>query len=380
MVENELIDQAGLMEAFSAAQSGQTQVTPEPEITPDPTPEATPTPEPEIQQQPDYWQAISEKTGGFIKDEDTLTQFTTKAKGYDDLETKLKDLETKVPTFKNPETETLYKLWAEGDKDAVVNYIRESTKDYKSMSDLEIVREQLSKKNPTWSSKDVELEIRSVYGKQLEMVDLDAIDREENPDEYKEALQHNERVEENLIRLQRAGRDARIELIEQQSKIELPKLHKEEPQPQQQEQMSAEEYAQKEAAWKKSVDDNIGQLNSIKQTIDDREVEYSYSEDELKSFGEKMKSFNIVNYAKERGWINDKGETDFIKLGRDVQWIEDREKIAKSFATQIKTDTTKDVIKKIKNIDDPKTTVTPEGEAQSMAEAYEQARRAAGWS
>ena len=379
MDENDVIDQPGLEAAFQQAlertPAASADVVQEP--APEPTPAATPEPTPSAQ--PDYWSVLSEKTGGVIKDEESLNAIMPKAKGYDDLETKLRDLETKIPSFKNDETKVLYEAWANGDKAAVVNYIRETEKDYKTMSDIDVVREALSKKNPDWTSKDVELELRAEYGKQLEMVDLNTIDQAEEPEAYEKALAHNERAEENLLRLQRAARDSRLQLIEQQSKIELPKLAQAQEAAVVSTQPTAEELEQRQAAWVRTVEDNIGQLNNIRQTIDDKEVEYSYNADELKAFGDKMKTFNIFNYAKERGWIGEDGSPDFIKLGRDVQKIEDFDKITKSFSTQVKTETTKDTLKKIKNIDDPKRTVSPDDEPASFEDAYVQARQKAGW-
>jgi len=383
---SDTLEDAGLAAAFEAAMNGTSTVdttTVEAPVAEPTTVEAPVTETQSEAKQQDtfnYAEWLSEKTEGFIKDEESLKTILPKAKGYDDLETKLKDLETKVPKFNNPESEALYKAWANGDKDAVVNYIKETTKDYKTMSDLDVVREALSKKNPGWSPQEVELEIRAEYGKQLQAIDLDSIEKEDElgriSQEYKDAVAHNERVEENQLRLSRAARDNRSFLLEQQSKIELPKISQAEAPQATSQQPTAEELAERQSAWEKNVLDNLPKLSNLKMNIDDKEVEYVRSDAEKKELTDYMKSFNIFTFAKEQGWTNEDGTPNPLKIAEDVQKLKKFDTIVKSFSSQVKTDVTKETLKKIKNVDNSLRSTTPDGEPQSLEEAYARAR---GW-
>jgi hypothetical protein len=299
---------------------------------------------------PNYGEYFKTASEGLINSEDEFKTALTKVKNYDSLETKLKDTEAKIPQFKNPETEALFNLWASGDKKAVLDYIRETEKDYKTMSDLDVRREALAKDHPDWTKGEVELEIRVTYGEQLERIDLSTIDKETEPDEYKEAVAHNKEVDRNHLLLQRDARDDRHKLLEAQSKIELPEIKKAEQAAAPQGKTDAE-IAEATAKWQKNVEENLPKLSNIKMNIDDKEVEYVRSDDEKKELTEYMKTFNIFNFAKENGWYNADGTPNSLKIAEDVHYLKNKENITKSLAGQIKTDTTKDVLKRIKNID-----------------------------
>lgn len=381
-------DQAGLQAAFESAKGSPVLETPTEPIVAEPAPAEPTTAAEPVAAAPiepafnpsEYFKTATE---GFIDSEEKFKEFIPKIKNYDDLETKLKAAEANKVEFKNSETEALYKAWANGDKDAVVNYIKETTKDYTTMSDVDVVREALAKKNPSWTSKDVELELRAEYGKQLEMIDLSGIEQTDDDgkttEEYKEAVRHNERVEENTLRLQRSSRDARIALIEQQKNIELPQLTKNEPAPVSN-QPPQEELAQRQAAWEKNVDENLPKLYDLKMNINDKEVEYVRTEDEKKELAIYMKTFNIFNFAKEQGWTKEDGTPDPLRIAEDVHFLKNKDKIFKSTGTQIDTMATKDALKKIKNIpDDLPAAGETDAQPGSLAEAYNSARSEAGW-
>lgn len=386
MTEDLEIDQEGIAAAFEAARNGGTSsvdVVDKPTVVADPPVTEPPAIE-TLPQKTDFNPSEYFKTAteGFIDSEEKFKEFIPKIKNYDDLETKLKAAEASKVEFKNSETEALYKAWANGDKDAVVNYIKETTKDYKTMSDVDVVRESLAKKNPSWSQKDVELELRAEYGKQLELIDLSDIDEKDEEgkytDEYKQAVAHNDRVEENQLRLQRAARDARISLIDQQSKIELPKI-KEPEQAQVSNAPTEEEMAERTQAWLKSVEDNMPKLSNIKMNIDDKEVEYVRTDVEKKELHDYMKTFNLFKLAKDQGWQNEDGTPNPLKIAEDVDLLRNWGKIVKSTSTQVKTEATKDALKKIKNITTDTHTPEMDEEPQSLEEANEQARKKAGW-
>lgn len=404
MPENEEIDfdspefETALAEARERAAGGRSEIVDEndevivetSEIPASPnTPETPETPAPAKPEggspadtAPNIYEFLATQSEGSIKDEAGLKSVLEKIKGYDSLEVKLRDTELKIPKFKNPETEALFNLWASGEKKAVLDYIKESEKDYKTMSDVDVVREALAKKNPNWSPKDIDVEMRVEYGKQLEPIDLANIEKTDEDgaitDEYKEALAINERVEENLLRLQRAARDSRLTLIDEQSKIELPTITKAEA-PAAPAQLTAAEIAERTAAWVKSVEDNLPKLSNIKMTIDNKEVEYVTSDDEKKELTDKIKNFNIFTFGKTRGWYNEDGSTNPLKLAEDVQKMEDFEKITASLAGQVKTETTKGVLRRIKNTDGSYTDIQPPQAFDNLEDAVEEAKIKAGW-
>lgn len=299
---------------------------------------------------PNYAEYFKTTSEGLINSEDEFKSALTKVKGYDDLETKLKDTEAKIPTFKNPETEALFNAWANGDKEAVINYIKETQKDYKTMSDLDVRREALAKDHPDWTKGEVELEIRVTYGEQLEKIDLSTIDKELEPEEYKEAIAHNKEVDRNNLLLQRDARDDRHKLLDAQSKIELPEIKNPEQAAAPQGKTDAE-IAEDVAKWTKNVEDNVPKLSNIKMNIDDKEVEYVRSDEEKKELLDYMKTFNIFTFAKENGWYNADGTPNSLKIAEDVHYLKNKENITKSLAGQMKTEATRDTLKRIKNVD-----------------------------
>ncbi len=326
-----------------------------------------------------YFETLSE---GFVKDEDSFKSVVSKAKGYDELENKVKDLEANVPQFKNDESKAFYEALTNGDTDVIASYIAEKKKDYKTMADIDIVRETLSKKNPGWNNAEVELELRYQYGENLEKIDLDGIEKEDEDGkptyEYQEAVKHNKEVDNNLMKLQRDARDGRPILLEHQSKIEIPTIKKTEtPTPTG---PTDAEIAERTEKWVKDVKDQMPNFKAIKLNIDDKEVEYVLSDDDQKATAAYMEKFNIPDFIKDNGWYKEDGTPNVLKIAEDVQWLKDREKIAKSLATQVKTDTTKSVISKIKNIDGTVTAPQDPQAFDTLEEAVAEAKRAKGWS
>lgn len=299
---------------------------------------------------PDYAEYFKTTSEGLINSEDDFKAALTKVKNYDSLETKLKDTENKIPKFSNPESEALFNAWTSGEKDAVIGYIKETQKDYKTMSDYDVRIEALSKANPSWTRAEVELEMRTTYGENLEKIDLNSVDKDLDPAGYKEAVAHNKEVDRNSLLLQRDARDDRYKLIEQQSKIQLPEIKKADA-PAPATQPTEAELAEATSKWVKNVEDNLPKLSNIKMNIDNKEVEYVRSDDEKKELTEYMKTFNIFNFAKESGWYNEDGTPNSLKIAEDVHFLKNKEAVTKSFATQVKTDVTKNVLKQIKNVD-----------------------------
>ena len=249
------------------------------------------------------------------------------------------------------------------------------------MADIDIVRETLSKKNPGWNNAEVELELRYQYGENLEKVDLANIEKEDEEGkptyEYLEAVKHNKEVDNNLLKLQRDARDGRPVLLDFQSKIEIPTIKKTDvPAPTG---PTDAEIAERTEKWVKDVKDQMPSFKAIKLNIDDKEVEYVLSDDDQKATAAYMEKFNIPDFIKDNGWYKEDGTPNVLKIAEDVQWLKDREKIAKSLATQVKTDTTKTVISKIKNIDGTVTVPQDPQAFDTLEEAVAHAKREKGW-
>lgn len=331
----------------------------------------------------DYAKYFDELSEGFVKDDEGFKSVVTKAKDYDNLEKRLKDTEATIPQFKNDESKAFFEAMANGEIDVVAAYITEKKKDYGTMADIDIVRETLAKKNPTWNKAEIELELRYNYGENLEKIDITNIEKEDEDGkptyEYLEAVKHNKEVDNNVMKLQRDARDGRPVLVENQSKIELPKINKTDAQPAATGPTEAE-IAERTEKWINDVKNEMPNLKPIKLTIDNKEVEYGYTDDEKKSLAAYMEEFNIFNLAKESGWYKDDGTPNVLKIAEDVQWLKNKEKITKSIATQIKTETTKDVLGKIKNIDG---SYSPPQDLQAfdtLEEAVAHAKKEKGWS
>lgn len=387
MPEQNEIDQSGLAAAFEAARNPQpvaeAVVADAPVVVETPVVETpAPTSAPDTKQfNPSEW--LKESTEGLIDSEERFKEFIPKIKGYDDLETKLKAAEANKIEFTNDETKQLYELWAAGDKKAVRDYIAETERDYNVMSDLDVIRTDIAKKHPEWDSKGIELEVRGVYGKQLNPVDLTTIEETDEDgkitQEYKDALAHNEKVEENAIRIQRDARDFRAQLIDKQSKIQLPEIKKAEATTPATNAPSEQDVQRITDAYLKDVQEKLPELKGIKQTINDKEVEYSFTDTEKSELSAYMKDFNIFKFANERGWYNADGTTNVVTLAQDVQKLLKFDTISSSFGSQIATATKKDVLKDIKNISDPARPALADTEPDSLGDAYMRARQEAGW-
>lgn len=260
----------------------------------------------------------------------------------------------KYPEFKDESAKQLFEQFVEGNTDAVYNYLEQIKKNYDTMSDVDVVRASLADKNPQWTQKDVELEMRAEYGQKLEKYDLNEIDKELEPDVYKEAVAHNKQVEDNMLRLERAARDGRIALKEKQKTIELPKITKEET-PKAPEGLTQEQIDESKRLWAESAAAQVPNLADFKFQVGDaknpEEVVFNVTPEEKAARVEAMKTWNGADFMKSRGWQNEDGQFNLLKIAEDVHTLENLPKIIKSVYSQAKTSTTKEVVSEIKNID-----------------------------
>lgn len=262
----------------------------------------------------------------------------------------------KYPEFKDENSKALYDRFVNGDTDGIYSYLSEIKKNYDTMSDIDVVKESLTKKNPLWSDKDVELELRAEYGKQLEKYNMDDYDQEVDSAAYDKALAHNERADENLLRLQRAARDARVSLKEQQKTIELPKIQQEAPQAAAPEGPTPEQLEEAHRNWAAAAEQQVTNLADYKFAVGDdknpEDVVFAVTPEDKTARIEAMKKWNGADFMAQRGWQNTDGTFNLLKIAEDVHTLENVTKIAKSAYTQGVTKGKKDAIAKdIKNID-----------------------------
>lgn len=262
----------------------------------------------------------------------------------------------KYPEFKDENAKALYEHFTSGNTDAVYNYLSEIKKNYDTMSDIDVVKENLAKANPLWTPQDIDLEIRAEYGKQLEKYNLDDFDKDVDPEGYAKAEAHNERAEENLLRLQRAARNARVSLKEKQKTIELPKIQQEAPQAAPVAEYTPEQIEEAKRNWANAAEQQVAALADYKfQVGDDKnpeEVVFAVTPEEKAARVDAMKKWNGGDFMTARGWMNTDGTFNLLKIAEDVHTLENATKMVKSAYTQGITKGKKDAIAKdIKNID-----------------------------
>lgn len=248
----------------------------------------------------------------------------------------------------NDDAKRIYEALAQGKEDEVLKYLSEKNKDYSTMSDLDVIKENIIKSNPTWNDKDVEAEIKLKYGSNLQKKNLEDIDPELEPEAYERAVEFNERVELRELLLSRDAREARAKLEETKKNIEFPKITEDtilnEPTP--------EQIAEANRQWESLVLEEMPKLSDFKYKLNGEEVVYKITNEEKASLTETMKSFNVSEYLTKRGWFDQDGNPNVLRISEDVYRLSNEGKMIGSVATQIKTATRKEVISKdIKNID-----------------------------
>lgn len=247
----------------------------------------------------------------------------------------------------NEDAKKLFAAFQSGNEEEVFNYLSEKRKDYSSMSDFDVVKENLIRSNPTWTERDIAIEIKSKYGSLSGKKDLSSIDEDIYPEEYQSAIEFNELIDERETILARDAREARRTLDEQKKNIEFPKFTQEaENQP------TDEEIAEANKQWEEMVASEVPKISNFKYKLNGEDVVYKITEEEKVSLTTTMKNFNASDYLSKRGWFDQEGKPNILKISEDVYKLENEGKMIGSVATQIKTATRKEVISRdIKNID-----------------------------
>ena len=247
----------------------------------------------------------------------------------------------------NEDAKKLFAAFQSGNEEEVFNYLSEKRKDYSSMSDFDVVKESLIRSNPTWTERDIAIEIKSKYGSLSGKKDLSSIDEDIYPEEYQSAIEYNELIDERETILARDAREARRTLDEQKKNIEFPKFTQEaENQP------TDEEIAEANKQWEEMVASEVPKISNFKYKLNGEDVVYKITEEEKVNLTTTMKNFNASDYLSKRGWFDQEGKPNILKISEDVYKLENEGKMIGSVATQIKTATRKEVISRdIKNID-----------------------------
>ena len=247
-------------------------------------------------------------------------------------------------------------------EDEMFEYLSLKRTNYNEINDVDIVAGFISSENPNWDTDDVEFELEQKYGSALfeEKVDLEEIDKDVYPDEYKEALAWNKEIDKAQKLLKRDALDKRSELEELKQNIQLPTSERitsdnkpsvEEANQQEQKGLSDEQIQYLQKQWLESVERDVPSISEFKFKLGDEEVSYKITEDEQKNMVQKMKEFNAEDYLVKRGWVKPDGTADVKKITEDVYILENSEKMFKSGWTQAKESAKMDIIgRDIKNI------------------------------
>jgi hypothetical protein len=286
----------------------------------------------------------------------------------------------KYPEFKSEKAKSIYEAIINGEDEdalnAIVDYGREKRRNYGTMSDLDVVRASLLKNNPNWDNEDVKLEIDNLYGS-LSKRDLSEIDKDLDPEEYKDAERHNNRVEKSLQLLRRDSKDHRAKMIAAQKELQLPKIEYKRPETTVNEEPSAEAIAEANRVWEEQVEDQTKDFNAISVRIGDRQVTYNPTEGDKQATVTAVKGFNPQSFFKERGWLGEDGKSDAKKIAEDIFKLQNFEKIINAYSSQAENNAKKEALKNIKNIQPTATSAPaqPNNFADSFYEASEGAKR-----
>ncbi len=241
------------------------------------------------------------------------------------------------------------------DEDTIYEYLSIKKTNYDEVNDIDVLAGFISSENPKWDTEDIEFELEQKYGSALfeEKIDLEEIDKDIYPDEYKEAVKINKEIDRAQRLLKRDALEKRAELEELKSNIQIPTSGRQSDDNVKgsQQELSPEQIQYLQQQWLDSVERDVPSVNEFKFNLGDEEVSYKVTEDEQQHLVQKMREFNAENYLVDRGWLNEDGTPNVKKITEDVYILENAEKMFKSGWTQAKEKAKMDIIgKDIKNI------------------------------
>ena len=251
--------------------------------------------------------------------------------------------------FKDDKSKALYESLSSGNEEEAYKYLQEKYRDYNNMADVDVIKMKLQRDNPDWNQKDLDAEVKFKYGKNLEYKSLDDIDRDDEPEKYAAIEQYNDDVERKLNSIERDARDSRKFFNEQRQNIELPKIKTN--QVAETVQPTAEEIAAHNKDWEQRVELELPKLSDLSFNVDGEDVQYKATNEEKAELMAKMKNFSDVAYLTSRGWYDDKGQIDILKVAEDVRILDNIKKVISSVSHQSKISSKKEVISELKNVD-----------------------------
>lgn len=269
----------------------------------------------------------------------------------------------------DPNKQALIDAILSGQEDLVYDYLIQKNTDYNQVNDLDIIKGKIASDNPDWDEDDIQLEIEAKYGAGItsEKINLEEIDKDLYPEEYKEAVKINKEIERSEKLLKRDAKETRSFLEKNKNELSLPTPEKRLIDQIKESNKSVEQPAISEAdiqrmqqEWVAAVERDVPNVSEFKFKLGDEDVSYKITQDEQKQLVDKMKTFNAESYLVERGWVNEDGTANLKRITEDVYILENNEKIFKSGWTQSKEKAKMDLISKdIKNInlDGPTNTV-----------------------
>ena len=260
----------------------------------------------------------------------------------------------------DPNKQALIDAILNGNDDLVYNYYVQKNTDYSQINDFDIISKKIASENPTWDKDDIQLEIETKYGSGIlsEKINLDEIDKDIYPEEYKDAIKFNKEVDRAEKLLKRDAKETRASLEKAKENISLPVSEKKVTEQVKDNNESVDDSALSEAEiqrlqqeWISAVEKEVPGVNEFKFKLGDEDVSYKITDDEQRQLVDKMKTFNAESYLVDRGWVNKDGTPNVKKITEDVYILENNEKIFRSGWTQSKEKAKMDLISKdIKNI------------------------------
>lgn len=249
-------------------------------------------------------------------------------------------------------TGELFNALMEGKEDVLLNYLSQKHKDYKTMSDYDVVKANLLKTNPAYTDEIAELKIRRQYG-DIHKIDLNSISQEDEPEQYANAVVHNKKVDENVELLKLDAFDARLNLEASKKDIKLPKI-KQDAAPVVQ--PTAEELEQGRLNWEAMVEKEMPEVKEFTFRVGDdangyEDVAYVVTDKERKDETAFMKALNTQAMFERLEWVDKTGKQNVAKMAGDALLLKNIKTLISTAYTQGRTAGAKDIKAEIKNLD-----------------------------
>lgn len=250
-------------------------------------------------------------------------------------------------------TGEIFQALLDGKEDVLLTYLSEKNRDYKTMSDYDVVLNNLLKANPNYTREDAELKLEMQYG-EIAKIDLTKIDKDADPVKYAQAEEHNAQADRAQKMLRLDAIDARNALEAGKKEIKLPKIAT--PQVAESNQPTAEQIEQGRKIWQETVAAEIPTLKELTFKVGSEadgyeDVSYAITDKER---ADELAFFNDLNMPKmlsRLGWVDANGKQNVAKMAGDVLKLERANQLVASAYTQGRVAGTKTTVAEIKNID-----------------------------